>query len=72
MHIYDGKEMAAMTEQKAKLTIGGVEVKIGDEDVRTPDGVGTIIGLDPFGDEEIGVCLESGAVRWYAWRDVEL
>lgn len=57
---------------KARLTIGGVEFKIGDEDVETPDGNGTIVGLDPFADEEIGVQLDSGEIRWYSWRNVQL
>lgn len=57
---------------KAKLTMGGVTFEIGMEDVDTPDGPGTIIGLDPLGDEEIGVRLDTGEVRWYSWRDVSL
>ncbi len=58
---------------KATLTIGGVTFTIGDEDVETPEGLGTIVGLDPFADEEIGVRLANeGEIRWYSWREVQL
>jgi len=39
--------------------------------MRTPDGVGTVIGLDPFGDKEIGVMLDDGRLVWFSCLVVE-
>ena len=52
---------------KAALTIGGTTFEVGDR-VSTPEGVGIMVGLDPFGDEEIGVRLDgSDAILWFSF-----
>jgi hypothetical protein len=55
---------------KAKLTIGGKTFETGDP-VTTPEGQGTVVGLDPFADEEIGVRLACGDVAWFAFQAVD-
>lgn len=60
-----------MSEEE-RMTVRGVEFKIGDREVETPDGSGTIVDLDQLR-LRIGVQLDaSGEIRYYSWRDVEL
>ena len=53
---------------KATFTIGGVCFRLGDL-VDTPDGRGRIAGLDPLGDQEIGVQFSQDRIVWYAWTE---
>lgn len=52
------------------LTIGGRTFRTGAQ-ATTPCGAGLIIGLDPFGEEEIGVQLaEGGHIMWFSFYEV--
>ena len=53
----------------ATLTIASSTFRTGER-VTTPRGAGTIIGLDPFGDEEIGVRLDDAPLVWFSFLDV--
>jgi hypothetical protein len=54
------------------MTKQGIEFKVGDEEVETPDGTGTIIDLDPSRGL-VQVLLEDGyETHWYEWKDIEL
>jgi hypothetical protein len=60
-----------MPEGTEKLKVAGVEFTIGDREVETPDGEGTIVDFD-HARLRIGVQLDSGEIRYYSWRDVQL
>jgi hypothetical protein len=55
-----------------RMTKQGIEFKVGDEEVETPDGTGTIIDLD-LSRGLVQVLLEDGyETHWYEWKDIEL
>lgn len=51
------------------LTIGGIVYQEGTT-VRSPHGIGTVIGLDPFSDREIGVLFEDSRLIWFSFREI--
>jgi hypothetical protein len=54
----------------ATMTIGDRSFHEGQR-VRTPRGEGTIIGLDPFADAEIGVRLGGEPLVWFSFREID-
>ena len=56
---------------QATLTIASKTFRVGDQ-ASTPRGTGAIVGLDPFGEEEIGVQFsEDSGVLWFSFREVD-
>lgn len=53
------------------LTLCGVEFRVGDKQVDTPDGPGAIVDFDRAR-LRIGVQLDTGEIRYYPWHEVEL
>lgn len=55
---------------QATITISGHTFSTGDR-VATPSGPGAIISIDPFGDEELLIQLDTRAFTWFSYRVVQ-